>query len=92
MKNLSIEQLEKWMMYYYENPQPDITPIAIETLREKGHLSSEVGVEGIMAFLSFIFRFHPEKIETWLATFKEMSIQEKVVIIHALWYSSTLEA
>jgi hypothetical protein len=92
MEYLSPDQLEQWISYYYKNPQPNITPMAIDALRKGGYLSTERSVEPISVLLSFIFRFNPEKIETWLAPFREIPNHEKLVIAQALWYSNTLQA
>ena len=92
MKHLSTTQLEQWMSYYYENPQPDLTPMAIMTLSEGGYLSDESAMEQIMFFFSFIFRAHPEQIEVWLSSFQDLPNQEKMVILHSIWYSNTRQA
>lgn len=92
-QQLSTQEIEQWMTFYYQNPNPDITPIAIAHLSREGALKDEASEEQITIFLSFIFRNNPEKIEEWTSKiFQDLtSIEDKQVILTALWLSNTRE-
>lgn len=92
MDNLATENLEKWMSFYYKNPQPDTIPVAIDAFRKGGYFSQDGSSEPIIVFLSLIFRSHPQKIETWLSSLKEITNQENIAIGKILWLSNTEQA
>ena len=91
MKHFSADQVEQWMSHYYENPQPDVIPMALAGLRDGGYQSDEGAAESLSSFLGLVMRANPELIEDWLSTFRDLTTEEIQVLAHALWLSNTQE-
>ncbi|NEN91642.1 MAG: hypothetical protein F6K48_23145, partial [Okeania sp. SIO3H1] len=93
MNSFPSESLENWMSFYYQNPQPDLIPIFIKSLSQKGFLKEETAQNSIMFFLSFIFRDNSNKIADWSSqVLPNLNIIEQEVIIQAIFLSNTSEA
>ncbi|QUY46252.1 hypothetical protein [Acaryochloris marina] len=92
MATLTTEELEQWISHYFENPQPNKTPIAIGIFIREGYFTNDSIVETVITFLSFIFRDQPDKISIWLNSIQDLSNQEMIAIGKALWLSNTKEA
>ncbi|MEE3716316.1 hypothetical protein V2H45_06120 [Tumidithrix elongata RA019] len=88
MKALSLSQLETWMSFYYDNPQPDLIPRAIFTFHKEGYLTNELTQEPIVFFLSFIFRDNPTKIAEWFSQLNDLSILDRQALVRSLWISN----
>lgn len=90
MNKLSLQEAEEWMSFYYQHPQPDLTPLVIDAWSKEGILRQETAIEPIVFFLSFIFRANPDKIVEWTShSIDTLPLGEKEVIIGALWLSNT---
>ncbi|MBD2391568.1 hypothetical protein RI030_05435 [Aphanizomenon flos-aquae NRERC-008] len=93
MDSFTAENIENWMSFYYQNPQPNLIPVFIKSLSQKGFLKEETSQISIMFFLSFIFRDNSNKIADWLSqVLQNLTIVEKEVIIEAIFLSNTSEA
>lgn len=92
MNIFSAQELEHWMSFYYENPQPDLIPIFIKSLSKEGFLTKENTQEPIICFLSLVFRDNSEKIRDWLSEILDnLAENEQELIIKALFLANTLE-
>ncbi len=92
MDYFSTKEIENWMNFYYQNPQPDLIPIFIKSLSQEGFLTKENTQEPIMCFLSLVFRDNSEKIRDWLSQFwQDLSTIEQEVMIKALFLANTEE-
>lgn len=92
MQPLSPEQVEQWMSFYYQHPQPDRVPEAIAALSAAGYFKNEQTIEPIICFLSLIFRANPDRLATWLPALQALPDDEQAAGIYALWYSNTSAA
>ena len=93
MDSFTAENIENWMSFYYQNPQPNLIPVFIKSLSQKGFLKEETSQISIMFFLSFIFSDNSNKIADWLSqVLQNLTIVEKEVIIEAIFLSNTSEA
>jgi hypothetical protein len=92
MKALSLSQLETWMSFYYDNPQPNLTPRAIFTFHKDGYLTNEITQEPIVFFLSFIFRDNPTKIAEWFSQLNDLSISDRQALVRSLWISNNKQS
>lgn len=89
MQPLSPDQVEQWMSFYYQHPQPDRVPEAIASLSAAGYFKNEQTIEPIICFLSLIFRANSDRLATWLPALQSLPEDEQPVGIYALWYSNT---
>lgn len=90
---MTLQEIEQWMSSYYQHPQPEYLPLAIEGLSKEGKLGDANSIEQIMFYLSFIFRDNPDKIVEWASPFiTSLPLIEKEVIITSLWLSDTQSA
>lgn len=93
MQKMSLQEIEQWMTYYYQYPQPESVPLAIESLSKEGGFREENAIEQIMFFLSFIFRANPDNVVEWTSPFiADLPLMEKEMIITSLWLSDTQTA
>ncbi len=88
---LSHKELNDWMVYYYRNPRPEMTPRAIYSM---GRLEDvdDTRLAPLSAFLSFVFRDNPGKVREWLSQLSPLSACARKVVSYALWYSTIDES
>ncbi|WP_299488049.1 hypothetical protein [Acaryochloris sp. IP29b_bin.137] len=80
------------MSHYFENPQLNKVPMAIETFVKEGYLTNDSTVDSVIIFLSFIFRANPDQVSLWLKSLENLSEPVITEIGKALWFSDTAEA
>lgn len=88
------DQLDEWMMHYYEHPQPELTCSAIQFMSAKG-LISESSSPPIAAFLARLVEQDPEKAQEWRVRLGSGGNSAATTIALALWMAnnrSELEA
>jgi|SRR5208282_113733 hypothetical protein len=81
------EQLNEWMMHYYQHPQPDITVSAIEFMSREGTLSKAAAQPPIAAFLAQVFAQNPEKVQGWQTRLSAGGEDESRMMALAFWIS-----
>ena len=81
------EQLNEWMMRYYQHPQPDSTVSAVEFMSKDGTLSKTAAQPPIAAFLAQIFAQNPEKIRLWQTQLSAGSEDQLRIVALAFWMS-----
>ena len=86
---MSSAEVQSWVTYYYQNPNPALIPQAISTLREAGILTKETAIPPLVSFFSFVFRDNSEQIKNWFSQFSTLSDSEQKPLILALWYANT---
>jgi hypothetical protein len=92
--NISLAQGElspsdKWMIFYYQNPQPDNLVENVRAMSKRGQLAQRTGL--ISAFLSRVFAQNPGKIAPWMTLLKNLPQNELYTLYNALWLSDTNE-
>jgi len=92
MKYLSLTELNNWLNFYYQHPQPELTANAIASLSKEGYLADDDTQESLIFFLSFIFRTHGDRINQWVGDLVNLPEIEQIVIIYALWLANTTES
>ncbi len=86
-------ELEHWMRFYYKNPHPEFTRLAVENLGKKESFLDDYSAEPFIFFLSFIFQAHPDKVEEWISPYiSNLPKREKEMLITSLWLSDTQNA
>jgi len=81
------EQLNEWMMRYYEHPQPDTTVSAIEFMSKEGTLSKTAAQPPIAAFLAQVFAQNPEKVQRWQTQLAVGGEDQSRIVALAFWMS-----
>lgn len=90
MTKPTIDDIEKWINFYYQTLNLEHIPRIIEGLHKEQKLADQHVVISIMYFLSLVFRANPNKIIEWVTPFfKVLSTEEKKTLIGALWLSNT---
>lgn len=92
--NISLAQGEsspsdKWMFFYYQNPQPDKLIENVRAMSKQGQLAQTASL--IPAFLSRVFAQNPGRIDQWMASLKDLPQNELYTLYNALWLSNTNE-
>jgi hypothetical protein len=80
---------DKWMFFYYQNPQPDKLVENVRAMSKRGQLAQTTGL--IPAFLSRVFAQNPGKIDQWMTSFKDLPQNELYTLYNALWLSNSNE-
>jgi hypothetical protein len=88
---LSHKELNDWMVYYYKNPKPEMTPRAVYSMGQLQDVD-DTRLAPLSAFLSFVFRDNPGKVRGWLSQLSPLSACARKVVSYALWYSRVDEA
>src|ERR1700682_6601415 len=81
------DQLNEWMMHYYQHPQPDITVSAVEFMSKEGTLSKEAAQPPIAAFLAQVFAQNPEKVRGWQAQLNAGGEDQSRMMALVFWMS-----
>jgi hypothetical protein len=92
--NISLAQGEpsasdKWMFFYYQNPQSDKLVENVRAMSKRGQLAQTTGL--IPAFLSRVFAQNPGKIDQWMTSLKDLPQNELYTLYNALWLSGANE-
>ena len=88
IKILSKKNINKWLTYYYLNPQPKFTMDAIKIFSEQKALLRQKSLAPIGAFLSRVFEKNPDLVNNYINEFTRYSEQERKVFIFAIYYSN----
>jgi hypothetical protein len=80
---------DKWMFFYYQNPQPDKLIENVRAMSKRGQLSQTAGL--IPAFLGRVFAQNPGRIDQWMTSLKDLPQNELYTLYNALWLSNTNE-
>jgi len=83
---------ERWMTFYYENPQPEKTFDAIRAIHDDGLLLLPNAQRPLIAFFSTIFRDNPSVTTQFLARCNFLSEKEIGVLAYAFWFAGTDES
>jgi nitrogen regulatory protein PII-like uncharacterized protein len=94
--NLSLAQRglspsNKWMYFYYQNPQPDKLIENVRAMSNGGQLANIETAGVIPAFLSRVFAQNPGRIDQWINSLKDLPQNELYTLYNALWLSNTNE-
>jgi hypothetical protein len=81
------EQLNEWMMHYYEHPRPDLTVSSVEFMANSGELSNKGAQPPIGAFLSQVFVQNSESVAQWQAQLRNGPDDQGKILALALWMS-----
>ena len=79
MEQPTADNVDQWISHYYECPRPDLIPMAIQALRDSGHLGNDNALESLTSFFSLVFRAHPDQVDAWLSQFSDLSDDETQV-------------
>ncbi len=100
------EDLNNWSECYYNNPQPDLLPSAVEFLVNQGDLrdfdvfnlanqpfnvTKNLKVYPAVCLISQVFKRHSDKIWAWMKEFKSLPETPLRGLIEAVWMSNTAE-
>jgi len=94
--NISLAQRElspsdKWMFFYYKNPQPDKLIENVRTMSKRGQLADLQTAGVIPTFLSQVFAQNPASINQWMTSLKDLPQNDLYTLYNALWLSNTKE-
>src|SRR5215475_9864835 len=94
--NISLAQRElslsdKWMFFYYKNPQPDKLIENVRAMSKRGQLANVQTAGVIPAFLSQVFAQNPGSIDQWMTSLKDLPQNDLYTLYNALWLSNTKE-
>ena len=82
----------QWMTFYYQKPQPDRIPDAVNYLSESGMLDDENAYSPIFGFLSGVFRDNPDKMARWVTQLNSLKEEHFFVLILGVRYAALSES
>lgn len=88
----SKEKFSQWLTFYYEKPEPNRIPDAVDFMSKSGILDNDKASSPIFGFLSGIFRNNPDKVDSWINQFSSFKEQHLKVIVLGLWYADLPES
>lgn len=74
-----------WLETYYLNPQPAELGRQVQRLSASGYFEQSSHVAIAIGFLSTVFAQHPERVDGWLAEFKNLPSRDHRLVACALW-------
>ncbi len=84
----TMDDLSKWMTYYYLHPQPELVVQAV-LFADKNNLLSGDYVVPLQSFLSRIFAQNPDKLPAWFNEMAPMKEANRTLILTSIWWSNT---
>jgi hypothetical protein len=81
------EQLNEWMMHYYQHPQPALTISAVKFMAKEGTLAKDDAQLPIATFLAQIFLQNPEKVQQWRTQLITGTDDQLKTVVLAFWMS-----
>ena len=77
----------QWLAHYYQAPQADQVVTAVFALSRSGYFEGEGQPATAIGFLSAVFAQNPEKVDGWMAEFRNLPVAHQRLVASALWYS-----
>lgn len=91
-RNSEMDDFNRGVMHYFENPQPDNLPKLARQIAKEGLLEREDTKYNFATFMSQIMARNPEKIAQWTQDLQDLTSSQKRGLWLALWRSETPEA
>ncbi len=82
---------EKWLTFYYENPQPEYFVEVVKLLHKNKVFKNKDAMVPVAFGLSQIMAQNPSKIEQWMTDLKTIRKKHKRLFNSMLWSSATKE-
>ena len=77
----------KWMSHYYEAPQPDQVVPAVYSLSQEGYFDTAEHRTSAIGFFAQVFAKNPDRVDGWMAEFRNLPTSDQRLMAAALWYS-----
>ncbi|MBX9879549.1 MAG: hypothetical protein K2Y22_13895 [Candidatus Obscuribacterales bacterium] len=87
----TIDDLSRWMNYYYLHPQPELMITAVDYI-QKNKLARPDARNSLIAFFSQLIAQNPQRLAAWTEHFKSMDDNMKGVLWTAMWQADTPES
>jgi hypothetical protein len=78
-----------WMSSYYKAPQPDRFVAEVRKMSKEGNLTNANTEPPIVAFLSRVIAYNPQRIPAWMTALADLPNNDKDTLHKAIWYSNT---
>lgn len=88
----SEEELNRWLAFYYTNPEPRRVVPAIRALSEFGDLSSRPDQRDLAYFFAEVFRANPDRLSAWVEALAGLPPEDRMTIAGALRLADTPES
>jgi hypothetical protein len=77
----------QWLAHYYQAPQADQVVPAVFALSRNGYFEQAGQPATAIGFLSAVFAQNPDKVDDWMAAFRDLPVAHQRLVASALWYS-----
>ena len=77
----------QWLAHYYQAPQVDQVVPAVFALSRSGYFEQVGQPATAIGFLSAVFAQNPDKVDGWMADFRDLPVVHQRLVASALWYS-----
>lgn len=77
----------QWLAHYYQAPQTDQVVPAVFALSRNGYFEEAGQRATAIGFLSAVFAQNPDKVDDWMAAFRDLPAAHQRLVASARWYS-----
>lgn len=77
----------EWMSHYYQAPQPEKVVPAVFALSKSGHFDTAENRTEAIGFFAGVFSKNPDRVNSWMAAFRDLPVADQRLMAAALWYS-----
>lgn len=84
----SQDDVSKWMMFYYQKPEPERVPEAMEYMSESALLDNENALAPTFGFLAGVFHDNPQRLDGWIKQLDSLKEPHLGVVMLGLWYAN----
>ena len=88
----SQEELSKWLMFYYQNPEPEKIPGAVRYMSKSGMLDNKNAYSPIFGFLAGVIKENPNKAKIWAQELNSIKSDHYGVVILGIWYAKVAQS
>jgi hypothetical protein len=84
----SQEDFGKWLMYYYQNPEPDEVLAAVKYMSQSGLLDGENVSPPLFGFLAGVLKDNPDRVSEWIDKLTSIKESHLGIVVLGLWYAN----
>ncbi len=88
----SSKEVTQWFTFYYQKPEPEKIPDAIEYMIELGILDNKDALAPTVGFLAGGFRENPDRVADWVDQLSALNDSHFQIVIFALWHGNLPES
>ena len=88
----SQEDVSKWLTFYYQMPEPNRLPEAVEYMSQSGMLDNQDAMAPIFGFISGVLSDNPGQAAGWVDMLSSLKEEHLGVVVLGIWYANLPES